>query len=240
MTMFRDTFGELFRFHERPHGTGEQLRRGDEFLDLGQGFYGETVLQTTQGPRRVAQLNVGDQVQTFSHGPQPILGIERFALSRLTAPMPEEFWPLVLPVGLMGNARPIHVAPEQTLLVHSDLAEREIGHALVLMPAKVLNLLPQVYRAPPPAGDALHRLRFEHPELVVNNRGAVILADIGSMFDDWADLDGRDTLEELCGFASLKVAEAVALLRREIEIDGGVEAHFAKHLKRMEEMRRAL
>lgn len=239
MTMFRDTFADVFHFDDRMATTGQHLRRSDEFLDLAQGFYGETVLQTSRGLRRVSTILEGESMRTFTGGLATVQTIERFPVSRLRHPMPHRFWPLSLPAGLFGNTRNRFIAPEQCLLLQSDLAAKELGKSLLLVPAKVLGLLPQVTTVNPGPKAVLYRFRFERPELVVTDRGAVMLCDIGSMFDDWADLDPHDTLTHLPDVAALPFDAAVDLIRREIALDGGVEAHFAKHLARMEAIRKA-
>jgi len=238
--MFRDTFADVFHFDERMATTGQHLRRGDEFLDLAQGFYGETVLQTSRGLRRVSSLLEGERIRTFAGDFRPVESIERFPIARLRHALPERFWPLNLPAGLFGNTRNRYVAPEQCLILQSDLAMQELGKPLLIVPAKALILLPSVTTVNPGPKAVLYRLRFERPEMVVTDRGAVFLCDIGSMFDDWADLDPKDTLTHLSDAAALSFDATVDLLRREIDIDGGIDAHFAKHLKRMEAFRRSL
>lgn len=240
MTRFRDTFADVFHFDDRMATTGQQLRRTDEFLDLAQGFYDETVLQTARGLRRAASILEGEKLRTFTGGLAPVLTVERFPLARLRHPMPHRFWPLSLPAGLFGNTRSRFVAPEQCLLLQSDLAARELGKSLLLVPAKVMGLLPQVTTVNPGPKAVLYRFLFERPELVVTDRGAVMLCDISSMFDDWADLDSHDTLAHLPDVAALPFDAAVDLIRREIALDGGLEAHFAKHLARMEAIRKTL
>lgn len=240
MTMFRDTFADVFHFDDRMAATGQHLRRTDEFLDLAQGFYGDTVLQTARGLRRVSSILEGEKLRTFSGSLSVVTVIERFPLSRLRHPMPHRFWPLSLPAGLFGNSRNRFVAPEQCLLLQSDLAARELGKPLLLVPAKVLGLLPQLEPVNPGPKAVLYRFRFERPELVVTDRGAVMLCDIGSMFDDWADLDPRDTLAHMPDVAALPFDAAVDMMRREIALDGGVAAHFAKHLARMETIRKTM
>ncbi|PTV95978.1 Hint domain-containing protein [Rhodobacter aestuarii] len=233
MTVFRDTFADVFHFDERMATTGQHLRGADEFLDLAQGLYGKTVLQTARGLRRVSSLIEGEEVRTFANGSRAIQVIERFPIERLQHPLPERFWPLALPAGLLGNNDRRLVAPEQCLLLHSELAQIEHDKPLLLVPAKVLSLLPQVTTVNPGPKAVLYRLRFEEPELVMSANGAVLLCDIGSMFDDWADLDPHDTLAHLPDVAALPFDEAFDLIQREIEIDGGIEAHFAKHLEQM-------
>lgn len=234
MTVFRDTFGGVFRFGDRMSARGQQLRGTDEFLDLAQGLYGDTVLQTARGPRRASRIEVGDRLRGFGGTLKTVRGTEHFPLHRLSHGLPERFWPFRLPAGLFGNTRARLIAPEQCLLLHSDLAARELGKGLLLVPAKVLRLLPGVHQVDPGPKAVIYRLHFEVPELVLTDRGAVILCDIGSMFDDWADLDPKDTLAHLPDVAALPSKAAIDLIRREIEIDGGIGPHFAKHLERME------
>ncbi|MBZ4021472.1 hypothetical protein CKO11_03210 [Rhodobacter sp. TJ_12] len=233
MTVFRDTFADVFHFDKRMETTGQNLRGSDEFLDLAQGFYGDTVLQTARGLRRVSNLIEGDRIRTFANGSRPIEVIERFPIERLQHPLPERFWPLELPAGLFGNDEKRLIAPEQCLVLHSELAQIELDKPLLLMPAKVLSLLPEVRAVNPGPKAMLYRLRFETPELVLSARGAVFLCDIGSMFDDWADLDPHDTLAHMPNVAALPFDEAYDMIRREIEIDGGAQAHFEKHLEQM-------
>ena len=237
MTIFRDTFADIFHFDDRMASSGQHLRACDEFLDLAQGLYGDTVLQTDAGLRRVSALLEGDRVRTFGKGLQPIVRIERFPLARLRHGLPHRFWPFVLPAGMFGNVRDRFIAPEQCLLLHSDLTARELGKPLLLVPAKVLGLLPPVQAVNPGPDVVLYRLLFDVPELVVTAGGGVLLCDIGSMFDDWADLDPHDTLSHLPDVAALPFDAAVALLKREIALDGGIARHFAKHLAKMEPLR---
>ena len=237
MTIFRDTFADIFHFDDRMASSGQHLRDCDEFLDLAQGLYGDMVLQTEQGLRRVSALLEGDRLRTFGKGLQPLVRIERFPLSRLRHALPHRFWPLLLPAGMFGNPRDRFLAPEQCLLLHSDLSARELGKPLLLVPAKVLGLLPPVQAVNPGPDAVLYRLLFEAPELVLTGEGGVLLCDIGSMFDDWADLDPHDTLSHLPDVAALPFDAAVDLMLREIALDGGIEAHFAKHLVQMERLR---
>lgn len=233
MTMFRNTFAELFHFDPRLEAVGHSLRRCDEFLDLAQGLYRETVLQTAEGPRSVARIGAGDLVATFDHGLQPVRLVERFDFARLSGMLPEVYWPLRLPMGMFGNAQDRYVAPEQCLLIESDLAEEEMGDAFVLVPAKVLALLPGVERVKPAPERTIFRLRFDRPELVVTDNGAVLLCDTGSFFDDWQNLAPDENIDQLLSYTSLPFDMAADLLRREIRRDGGIEAHLHKHLGRM-------
>ena len=239
MTLFRDTFADVFHFDDRMASTSQQLRHGDEFLDLAQGLYGDTVLQTALGPRRVSHILEGDRLRTFTGRLQTVVAVERFALSRLSHPLPERFWPFELPASLFGTTANRIIAPEQCLLLHSELAAAELGRSLLIVPAKVLGLLPQVRPIDPGPEAVLTRLCFETPELVLTDRGAALLCDIGSMFDDWANLDPHDTLAHLPDVAALPFDAALDLIVREIAQDGGIEAHFAKQLARMAALRAA-
>ncbi|MGD9919553.1 MAG: Hint domain-containing protein [Paenirhodobacter sp.] len=235
MTVFRERFETYFHFGAPIDAGRMKLRRSDEFLDLAQGLYKETVLRCSTGLRTVAHIAEGDLVMTFDHGFRPVVAVERFSFARLGRDLPEAFWPLRLPPGLFGNAGERFVAPDQCLMIESDLAEEEYGDPFVLVPGKVLALLPQVERTRPGPERAIHRLRFERPELVVTNQGAVLLCDTGSFFDDWQNLVPDEDLGQLMNYTALPFEMAADLLRREIRRDGGIDAHLQKHLTRMHE-----
>ncbi|WP_083392600.1 Hint domain-containing protein [Rhodobacter xanthinilyticus] len=208
----------------------------DSFIDLGHGLYAETVLLTTDGPRPIARVAVGDRVLTFDHGPQPVRHIERVEFSWLRTEVPEALWPLRLPPGLFGNTEERFVAPQQALLLESDIAEEDYGDPFVLIPANVLALIPQVERVKPSSERVIFRPRFDRPELVLTEDGAVMLCDTGSMIDDWGFYDDDDAP---LSYTTLPEDFAVDLLKREIARDGGIEAHIAKHLSRFEKFREA-
>ena len=238
MTGLRTRLSDLLRV-ETLETSAPAWRASDALLDLGQGLYGETVLITAEGPRAVARIAAGDRLMTFDHGFQPVSHVERLAFARIPVEIPESMWPLRIPVGLFGNAQDRFVAPDQNILIESDLAEMEFGDPFVLIPARVLAALPQVERVKPSPERVIHRLRFERPELVVTDGGAVLLCDTGSIFDHWEAPDqDRDDGTPL-GYSTLPYHEAADLMRREIAHDGGINAHLAKNLSRMQVYRRA-
>ncbi|MBD3787563.1 MAG: Hint domain-containing protein [Sphingomonadales bacterium] len=238
MNGLRARLSDLLRV-ETLEATAPAWRASDALLDLGHGLYGETVLVTAEGPRAVARISAGDRLMTFDHGFQVVSHVERLAFSRIPVDIPESMWPLRIPVGLFGNAQDRFIAPDQNILIESDLAEMEFGDPFVLIPARVLAALPQVERVKPSPERVIHRLRFERPELVVTEGGAVLLCDTGSIFDHWEAPDqDRDDGTPL-GYSSLPYHEAADLMRREIAHDGGVAAHLAKNLSRMQAYRRA-
>lgn len=237
MKGLRARLSDLLRIEVEAEGG--HWRASDALLDLGQGLYGETVLLAAEGPRAVARIAAGDRLMTFDHGLQVVNHVERLAFSRIPVEIPEAMWPLRIPVGLFCNAQDRFVAPDQHLLIESDLAEEEYGDPFVLVPARVLAALPQVERVKPSRERVIHRLRFDHPELVVTDGGAVLLCDTGSIFDHWdAPQQDRDDGAPL-GYSTLPFDLAASLLRREIARDGGFSAHLAKNLSRMQAYRRA-
>jgi hypothetical protein len=238
MPTIKDKISQLFDLEERPETFRRFLRRTDDYLNLAQGIYGETLLLTAEGPRAVGRIAEGDLVMTFDHGLQSVCGVERFEFARLSRDLPGAIWPLRVAAGLFGNAQERFLAPEQCLLLESDLAESELGDPFVLVPARVLGLLPQVDRVAPTPERVIHRLRFAQPELVMAANGAVLLCETGSIFDHWQGFAEEDR-GPLLSYTSLPFDMARDLLSREILQDGGIAAHLDKHLKRMNQHLRA-
>jgi len=232
MSVLSDAFAGLLDLDAHPALARHALRRTDDFLNLAQGIYSETLLLTAEGPRPVGRVAEGDLVMTFDHGLRPVRWVERFDFTRLSGDLPEAIWPLRVPAGLFGNAQERFLAPEQCLLLESDLAEVELGDPFILVPARVLGLLPQVERVAPASARTIHRLRFAQPELVMAANGAVLLCETGSIFDHWQGFAEEDH-GPLLSYTSLPFDMARDLLSREIQHDGGIAAHLEKHLMRM-------
>lgn len=93
-----------------------------------------TCLATPDGPRAVETLIVGDPVDTRD-GPKRIARLDVVRRPRSEWTYDRDAWPIRVPVGSLGNARPMRLSPDQRILLSGDTvarvcAVREISVAL--------------------------------------------------------------------------------------------------------------
>jgi len=133
-----------------------------------------TRVASSLGWRAIDALAVGDKVLTFDHGMQEITGIKRGQMWYDTAEVNEAFWPVVIPVGALGNRRELIVPPDQGVMVESDASQEEYGDPFSILTASSLFGLRGIYRCPPLEGVEMTSVYFERDEVIYVEGGTLI------------------------------------------------------------------
>ena len=89
-------------------------------------FLSGTSLATPDGPRTIETLAVGDTVTT-REGPRRIARLGGRVVTREDWAYRREIWPVRVPVGSLGNPRPIRAAQDQRVLLWGPTVERMCG-----------------------------------------------------------------------------------------------------------------
>lgn len=133
------------------------------------GFARGTAIATPAGAVPVQDLSPGDLVLTADRGPLPLVDrLCRTARDGADAPV-------TLPAGLLGNDRPLRLAPGHCLLVRHPCAQLHFGCGEVLVPAgafvgALAGALPGVHEDAPrdaPGEVEYHRLLLPAHHLVM-------------------------------------------------------------------------
>lgn len=138
-------------------------------LGLSEGIIAGTRIATAMGWRPVEGLVPGDMVMTFDHGLRPVIRVARFALWSGQGHCPRAQMPLAVPVGALGNSSPMLLAPDQTILVESDLAESVFGDPFALIPAAALEGYRGINRIEPHRTVEVVVVQFVEGEVVYAN-----------------------------------------------------------------------
>lgn len=97
-----------------------------------------TMIRTPEGLRAVETLQVGDLVETFDHGPQPIRWIGSSDVGPFRMALSPGFRPVRICKGAFGNGRPerdLVVSPQHRVLLEGWRAELLYGEVQVLIAA---------------------------------------------------------------------------------------------------------
>ena len=137
------------------------------------GLTAGTKVASAMGWRKVEALTEGDKVLTFDAGMQPIRKISRLTLWNGDDPCPDRFWPLAVPAGALGNRDPMHLLPNQSVMIESDAAEEAYGDPFTLIPAAALEGVNDIRRCAPDAGFEVFIPHFESDQVVFGNSGAL-------------------------------------------------------------------
>lgn len=129
---------------------------------VAEGLYALTPVATPDGWVRAGSLVPGALVMTFDGGPAHIASISEH---RLDSGAPRAAWPLQVPMGVLGNAEPAILLPEQGVMIDSDLADDLFGEPFVTVPASALEGWRGVTRIPPVA-QMVVKIAFDTPELI--------------------------------------------------------------------------
>ncbi|WP_170349800.1 MULTISPECIES: Hint domain-containing protein [Ruegeria] len=111
-----------------------------EFVDV-LCFASGTLIETLQGPRRVEDLQVSDQVLTYDHGHKPIRWIGSRCLSNAELEAQPRLKPILIRAGALGAGYPkqdLVVSPQHRVLVSSTVALRMFDCKDILIPANKL------------------------------------------------------------------------------------------------------
>ncbi|CUH26763.1 hypothetical protein JSE7799_00750 [Jannaschia seosinensis] len=100
-------------------------------------FPSGTLLATPNGPRPVEGIIVGDAVVT-ADGPRRVAQVSRRVTARADWAFARRIWPVRVPVGSLGNPRPLRLAPDQRVILSGDAVQRSSGEAELSVPVGAL------------------------------------------------------------------------------------------------------
>ncbi|MBO9410102.1 Hint domain-containing protein [Ruegeria sp. R8_2] len=110
-------------------------------------FAAGTRIKTPHGDVRVEDLRVGDLVSTLEGEAKPIRWIGSRTLDRFDLLANPNMRPVLIRQGALGQGMPNHdlkVSPQHRLMLRSKVAQRVLGDAEALVPAKKLTHLPDI------------------------------------------------------------------------------------------------
>lgn len=111
-------------------------------------FCDQTQIATPSGLRRIADLELGDLVETVDTGALPLRWLARRRLSRASLRAQPGLRPVVISAGALGPGSPwadLRVSRQHRIAVRGAIARRMFGAHEVLVPAKDLLALPGVW-----------------------------------------------------------------------------------------------
>lgn len=168
--MTRMDDGRLFRAAD----MGAEAQ-GPESLPGGKvsGLVTGTKVATSGGWRPVETIAPGDKVLTFDAGMQEVTQISRGVLWQGTEPCPRHLWPLMVPAGALGNAQPMLILPEQSVVIESEVGEQLYGDTFTLVPAAALEGFRGIVRIEPVETTGVVTLYFGCDQVVFGSAGAL-------------------------------------------------------------------
>ncbi|WP_299024746.1 Hint domain-containing protein [uncultured Sulfitobacter sp.] len=178
---------------------------------LSHGLMAGTRVASNLGWRAIDALAVGDKVLTFDHGMQVITEIRR-AHVWLDAPETVEvMWPVVIPVGALGNREELVLLPDQGVMVESDAAQDMHGDPFAILTANSLVGLRGIRRRQPMQRVELIAVYFAHDEVIYAEGGALIHcpADMSTL-DKFLEA-GAQTYQVLSGEVAEELADMIYL-----------------------------
>lgn len=174
------------------------------------GMISGTRVATAIGWRDVGALQVGDQVLTFDGGIQTIMAVTRRVLWDGAGACPRRFWPLLVPVGGMENAKPMRVLPHQGVMIESDAAEEALGDPFALIPALALEGVSGIERIFPNDTIEVISIVFERDHMIYVEEGALFFCPSALDLLQVILEDARETKYQM-----MTEARAIALVRGE-------------------------
>ena len=145
------------------------LAGGDAGLVVG------TRIATATGWRPVEAIAAGDRVLTFDAGLQTVTRVERLRLWSEDDPCPQQFWPMEVPAGALGNRERMLILPGQNIMLESDTAEDLYGDPFSLIPAGAMEGVRGIDRVPPEQDVEIVLLHFPEEQVVFAENGALFL-----------------------------------------------------------------
>lgn len=139
------------------------------------GLLAGTRVATGTGWRRIEAIAPGDKVLTFDHGMQVVTKVTHARLWQGKGLSPRRFWPLEIPVGLLGNRAAMRILPAQPVMLESDTAETVFGDAFPLIRARALEGLQGVVHMFPQHEAEVVLLHFLNEQVVFSEEGGLFL-----------------------------------------------------------------
>lgn len=168
-------FGLGWKTQSAPRRSVETTGAWDGGLaTLTHGLMVGTRVASNLGWRPIEALTVGDKVLTFDHGMQPIAEIRRAYLWLDAPETAEALWPVVVPVGALGNREELSLLPDQGVMVETDGAMDAMGDPFAVLTARALVGVRGITRRRPMHRVELISLYFDAEQVIFAEGGALI------------------------------------------------------------------
>lgn len=141
-----------------------------------QGILAGTRIASNLGWRSVEALAPGDKILTFDGGMQAIAEVRREALWAGGDAVPQQHWPVSVPVGALNNKCSLTIMPDQGILVESDVADEALQDPFAVLQARHMVGLRGIARSAPQAQADVITLVFEEDQVIYAEGGALMHA----------------------------------------------------------------
>jgi len=155
--------GDVWASHAVP---AAQAHGRNDFGTIAEGIVAQTLVASELGWVRADRLQVGDRVMTFDNGLQPLRGVRHSTLWTAESCAPSAVWPLLVPMGALGNQQDLLLMPEQAVLLESDAADEMFGDPFTLVVAGALAGWRGITRVPPAREVRVVQLDFATEEII--------------------------------------------------------------------------
>ncbi|MEL7215754.1 MAG: Hint domain-containing protein [Pseudomonadota bacterium] len=166
-----------------------------------------TDIMTPTGPRSIENLRVGDLVTLASGGFRPILWMGELCVPREAAYLHRGLRPVVIPTGLLGNTRPLHLSRQHRWVMRSVALEVMTGLSEALAPAGALVEEGFAHLAAPDGDITYIHFALETHEVVIANGAPVetLLSTAPQVADLLGESDSADERHELIDEGALPI-----------------------------------
>ncbi len=145
------------------------------------GLMAGTKVASNLGWRAIEALTVGDSVLTFDNGMQKIVEVRRATFWTDAPDTTPAMWPVIVPVGALGNREEITLLADQGVLIECDAAADMYGDPFAMIAAKALTGVRGIHRAAPAQQIELIAVYFEEEQAIYAEGGAVIHCPANTM-----------------------------------------------------------
>lgn len=143
-------------------------------IALTHGVIAGTRVASNLGWRDIGALSIGDKVLTFDNSMQEITEIRRTTMWVDAPETPQAHWPVVVPVGALGNRVELTLLADQGVLVESDAASDMYGDPFAIVPAVALVGLRGIMRRAPQQPVEVICIYFAEEQVVYAEGGALL------------------------------------------------------------------
>ena len=125
-SILRDAEGDLIEGTPTPGTSGPVC------------FAAGTMITTDHGAVAVDDLMPGDQVHSKDHGFVPLRAIRKSHIGKVVLGWNPDVRPVVVPTGVLGNWKPLHLSPAHRVLIEGSCCELLFESSEVFVPARQL------------------------------------------------------------------------------------------------------
>lgn len=170
---------ELFGWKNK--STGVQ-RRGVEtsgacdggLCAMTHGLMAGTRVASNLGWRAIEAIAIGDMVLTFDHGMREVTEVRRATVLLDGPDTAPKMWPVIVPVGALGNRDELTLLADQGVLVESDAASDIYGDPFAIIPAHTLDGVRGITRVAPAQQVEMIAVYFADEQVIYAEGGALI------------------------------------------------------------------